>query len=179
MDRIPDEGFTIRSSGSIDGFAALKDVAVEENIRFDSPLEMEIRLRRVSRFVEASGLLRSSVHLSCSRCLGHFSQPLSIPFEATYSEEAPAAESPGEAAEIEVTAESIDLFPFHGKEIDLVEAIQEQVVLALPLRPLCREDCKGLCPGCGADLNQGACECAEKPVDPRFSVLKNLKLDKK
>lgn len=177
VDRIPDEGLTIYASESADRFPALKDAILGGEFSFNSPLEMEIRLRWISRFVEASGLLRTSVRLSCSRCLGDFFQPLSIPFEATYSEEAPVSEASGEGAEVELTAESIDLFPFHGREIDLTEAVQEQVLLALPLRPLCREDCRGLCPRCGADLNQGACECTEKPMDPRFAVLKGLKLD--
>ena len=62
-------------------------------------------------------------------------------------------------------------------EIDLTEAVQEQILLSLPLRPLCREDCKGLCPGCGEDLNKGACGCSGKAVDPRLAVLGNLKLE--
>jgi len=179
VDRIPDGGLTLRASEPADRFPALKEAALEGEISFDSPLEIEIRLRRISSFVEASGLLRTSVLLSCSRCLGDFSEPLSIPFEATYSEEASIQEAPGEEEEVELTAASIDLFPFHGREIDLMEAIGEQVLLALPLRPLCREDCKGLCPRCGADLNQDACGCGEKPMDPRFAVLKGLKIDNK
>jgi uncharacterized protein len=155
----------------------LKDAALEGEVAFDAPLQMEVRLRRISRFVEASGRLRTSARLSCSRCLGDFSQPLSIPFEATYSEAAPVPDGSREEAEIELTADTIDLFPFHGREIDLLEAVQEQVLLALPPKPLCRVDCKGLCPRCGADLNQGACGCDEKPTDPRFAVLKGLKLD--
>jgi len=177
VDRIPEEGLLLRASEASDRFPALKDVDMEGDIGFESPIEVEIRLRWVSRFVAATGKLRTMVRLSCSRCLGSFIKGLSLPFEATYSEEAPALESSGEEIDIELTAESIDLFRFHGREIDLLEAIQEQVLLALPLRPLCREDCRGLCPQCGADLNQGTCGCVEKPTDPRFAVLKNLKLN--
>jgi len=177
VDRIPDEGLTLQADEPTDRFPALKDAVQEGAVRFDSPLRMEIQVRRVARFVEASGQLRTSVHLSCSRCLGEFSRSLTIPFEATYSEETPAAEGSRKDAEIELTAEAIDLFPFHGREIDLREAVQEAVLLALPIRPLCREDCGGLCPRCGADLNQGACGCTENVVDPRFAALKGLKLD--
>lgn len=179
VDRIPDEGLSILESEPADRFPALKETALEGVLSFDSPLEIEVRLRRIVGYVEASGRLKTSVRLSCSRCLADFSLPLSIPFEATFSEEAKAREASGEETEIELTAEAIDLFPFQGREIDLLEVIQEQVLLALPVRPLCREDCKGLCPRCGADLNQGACGCAEKPTDPRFAVLKNLKIDSK
>ena len=177
VDRIPEEGLIIQASESTDRFPALKDPALKGEFGFDAPLHMEVRLRRIPRFVEASGLLRTSVRLSCSRCLGGFSQPLSIPFAATYGEDAPAPEAPGEETEIELTAEAIDLFPFHGTEIDLLEAVQEQVLMALPPKPLCRADCKGLCPGCGADLNQAACGCPEEPMDPRFAALKNFKAD--
>ena len=66
---------------------------------------------------------------------------------------------------------------FQGEEIDFREAVQEQVKLALPMQPLCSETCSGLCPGCGADLNQGDCSCAKGPRDPRFAVLERLKKD--
>jgi len=177
VDRIPDGGLVVLASEAADRFPALKDAALEGALAFDAPLQVEVRLRWVSGFVAASGLIRTSVGLSCSRCLADFSLPLSIPFEATYSEEARSPEAEGEEAEVELTAEAIDLFSFHGRQIDLAGAIEEQVLLALPLRPLCREDCKGLCPSCGADLNRGPCGCAQKPVDPRFAVLKGLKLD--
>jgi uncharacterized protein len=167
----------LRSSEAVDRFSALRDAAAEGELRFDSPLQIDIRLRWVSGFVAASGVLRTSVRLSCSRCLGDFSLPLTIPFEATYSEQAQAPAPAGEEAEIELTADAIDQFPINGREIDLLEAIGEQVLLALPIRPLCREDCRGLCSRCGADLNQGACGCSEKPVDPRLAVLKSLKLN--
>jgi len=178
VDRIPDEGLTIRASESTDRFPVLKDAALEGELGFDAPLQMEVQLRRISGLVEASGLLRTSVRLSCSRCLGAFSQLLSTPFGATYGEEAPLQEELREDDEIELIADTIDLFPIHDREVDLHEAIQEQVLLALPPKPLCQVDCKGLCPGCGADLNQGACECTEKPMDPRFAALKGLKINK-
>lgn len=177
VDRIPDEGLTIQAQEPADSFPPLKDAARGEAFRFDAPLQMEIRLRRVSNFVETSGRIRTTVHLTCSRCLGGYAQALSIPFEATYSEEASTPEASGEGAEIELTTEAIDLFPFRGRDIDLSDAVSEQVLLALPFRPLCREGCKGLCPRCGANLNQGVCECTEQPVDSRFAVLKNLKID--
>ncbi len=177
VDQIPDEGLALRVKELAERFPGLKAIGSEESVRFNSPIDIEMQVRRISRFVEAGGSLRTSVRLFCSRCLGEFSQSLSIPFEATYSEEVPALDVPREDTEIELTAEAIDLLPFHGRQIDLVEAIQEHLLLALPVRPLCREDCKGLCPKCGADLNQGPCECTEKPIDPRFSILKNLKIE--
>ena len=80
--------------------------------------------------------------------------------------------------EIEIEVEEIGMMYFKGEEIDLQQGIQEQVVMAFPLRPLCDENCKGLCPKCGSDLNQADCECEPEPVSNKFAALKNLKLDK-
>jgi uncharacterized protein len=83
--------------------------------------------------------------------------------------EAPSEEGP------EVREEDLDVFPFDGEKIDLEPLFREQFVLAVPFAPLCREDCKGLCPQCGIDRNTGTCNC-EKPIDPRLAALKGLKL---
>ncbi len=75
----------------------------------------------------------------------------------------------------EVADGDIDTFPFDGETLDLEPLLREQFVLAIPYSPLCREDCKGLCPQCGIDRNTGTCAC-EKPIDPRLAALKGLKL---
>ena len=75
----------------------------------------------------------------------------------------------------EVAEEDLDVFPFDGERIDLEPLFREQFVLAVPYAPLCREDCKGLCPQCGIDRNTGTCTC-EKPIDPRLAALKGLKM---
>jgi uncharacterized protein len=75
----------------------------------------------------------------------------------------------------EVAEGDLDLFPFDGDKIDLEPLMREQFVLAIPYAPLCKEDCKGLCPQCGIDRNTASCTC-EKPIDPRLAALKGLKL---
>ena len=74
--------------------------------------------------------------------------------------------------------DDVDFAPFEGDEIDLGELFREQILLAIPMTPLCREECKGLCPVCGADLNAGECSCERGEIDPRWSALADLK-DKK
>ena len=71
--------------------------------------------------------------------------------------------------------DAVDLFPLDGPVVDLAEVAREQVDLALPLRVLCRDDCRGLCPGCGADLNREACRCTSVGGDERFAGLARLK----
>ena len=75
--------------------------------------------------------------------------------------------------------QTVDEEMYGGKEIDLSQAVREQILLSVPASPLCREDCKGLCPKCGKDLNDGDCGCDRKAIDPRWSALEGIQLDKK
>jgi uncharacterized protein len=63
---------------------------------------------------------------------------------------------------------------FDGEALDVDEIVKEQILLAVPTRMLCREDCKGICPQCGVDKNTGECNCETKEIDPRWAALKNL-----
>jgi uncharacterized protein len=78
--------------------------------------------------------------------------------------------------EIELNAEDMGMVYFQGDKINLIETIQEQVLMEFPFRVLCKRGCKGLCPGCGADLNEDQCNCDRKPSAGKFDALKNLKL---
>ena len=76
---------------------------------------------------------------------------------------------------LELATDDLDVFPYTGDIVDLEPLVREQFVLAVPFAPLCREDCLGLCPQCGADRNVAPCSC-EAPIDPRFAALQGLKL---
>ena len=76
---------------------------------------------------------------------------------------------------VEVTIEDLDESPVPGGEIDLKEVVREQIMLALPEQVFCKDDCKGLCPKCGANGNLIDCKCADDEIDPRWAALKNLK----
>lgn len=126
----------------------------------------------------ASGTFKGHLTVACGRCVGPvklvldetlrvtFMPPSEMPAE---DEDAPSEEGP------EVSEGDLDVFPFDGEKIDLEPLLREQFVLAIPYAPLCKEDCKGLCPQCGIDRNTGTCGC-EKPIDPRLAALKGLKL---
>jgi uncharacterized protein len=83
-----------------------------------------------------------------------------------------------EHQEVELSAEDMGIVYFQGEKINLKDTIQEQVVMEFPLRALCKQDCKGLCPKCGADLNEDLCDCDRRSSPGKFDVLKNLKLEK-
>ena len=132
--------------------------------------------------VFAAGTFRGEVTVACSRCVEPVRIPIDEKLRVTFmprhelpAEDAEDAEDaePGEGAEI--AEEDLDLFPYDGDSIDLEPLFREQLVLAVPFAPLCREDCKGLCPQCGTDRNTGTCSC-EPPIDPRLAALKGLKL---
>jgi uncharacterized protein len=81
------------------------------------------------------------------------------------------------AENVELQAEDLILSAYEGDAVDLDEVVREQLLLALPSRHLCREDCQGLCQKCGANLNDGHCSCEQGEVDPRWAALANLKKD--
>jgi uncharacterized protein len=115
--------------------------------------------------------------MACSRCLATVELPLESTFNLTFARSVPGSGEMALAESRELEAEEMGIVLFAGDEIDFREVVQEQVILAVPMQVLCREDCRGLCAGCGANLNTGACRCARDEVDPRLAVLKTLKRD--
>jgi len=109
---------------------------------------------------------------TCSRCLSLFSCPLTLNIEAEYF---PTTDIFTDASL--PLPDELDSFPIDENNIlDLTEAIRQYALLATPMKPLCREDCVGLCPTCGGNLNQAPCNCPPKPVDSRWSELNKLVL---
>ena len=139
---------------------------------------MKLSAHQVSTVIEIEGTLATSLRVPCSRCLDEFEIPLKSSFALTYTQDVSGGKAEA-GAEIEITEYETGLIPYRGQEINLREGIQEQLVLALPLRPLCKTSCKGLCRQCGANLNEGECGCDRSGVDSRFAVLKNFKVKDK
>jgi uncharacterized protein len=102
---------------------------------------------------------------------------ISVEFQQTYVEQLPAV-TDDDGQELELSAEDMGLELIVDDQIDLVDEIQQQVVLLLPEQPLCKEECKGLCAVCGADLNNAACRCSGKVTNLNFNVLKDFKVEK-
>lgn len=159
-------------------FPALREIMRSGECDFIDLIRTRLRAARIGDMVEVEGDIRTTVRLSCGRCLAEFAGPLEAGFALTYARQAPATGEPGEPGPHEMDPEEDSLVYFQGEEIDLTEGIQEQVILSLPLRPLCSESCKGLCPRCGADLNQAACGCLAATTGGPFAVLSQLKLEK-
>ena len=159
-------------------FPIIAEMVKNRECKFLELLTIRLNAFRVRDLFEVQGTFWTSVRLACSRCLRDFNCPLTSDFELTYTKEMPGATDVYEDKEIELRAEEIGMIYFKGEEINLEQGIQEQIVMAFPLQPLCNDNCKGLCPRCGSDLNRGDCGCKRESATNKFAVLKNLKLDK-
>ena len=131
-----------------------------ENMPFVEPVKAELLVTGSDASLTAEGQVTGRLSLRCVRCLESFDYNFSVPFREVYSRK-PSGE----------TGEEI---LFSGDFIELGPEIQKAIILTLPMKPLCREDCQGLCPTCGCDLNNSKCDCTGEDLDPRFSVLQDF-----
>ena len=137
--------------------------------------ELDLYMEDQNIFVR--GQVDGWVEVACSRCVGPVKLIVSEPLAVTFLPHGQVAAVDEELAgdEVEVDEDDLDVYSYQGEEVDLEPLLREQVILAVPFAPLCSEDCKGLCPVCGIDLNTGTCTCDRTPIDPRWTALKNLK----
>ena len=144
-----------------------------ESYRVVGPVDLEFDLHKDKSRFRVVGRVHAELELACSRCLEPYRLPVDVPLDLRY---APASESEdGEANEDrDISADDTDSSYYHDDMLDLNELLREQFYLALPMKPLCREGCLGLCPHCGADRNTTSCNCQPDWQDPRFAELKRL-----
>lgn len=121
--------------------------------------------------IRLAGNFSTQVEMACARCLEPINRDVSKQFDLLYR---PQGADAGRS-ELSVTAAEAEVGYYQGEGLLLEDVLREQVLLALPLREVCKEDCKGLCPHCGGNLNQQRCNCAEPLEDPRWSALKEIK----
>ena len=132
-----------------------------------SVVQGEVRLTRTDRGILAKGILQTEVEATCSRCLSLFGCPLALNIEEEYFPTVDVVSGASLPLPDEVGYFTID----EHHVPDLTEAVRQYALLAVPMKPLCREDCAGLCPNCGHNLNQGPCNCLPQEADPRWAKL--------
>ena len=144
-----------------------------DSYRIVQPVVLDFDIHKDKDRFRLEGTVRTELELTCSRCLEAFRLPVDAAFDLRYL---PASAM---STEEERGIEEADLETsyYRDEQIDLNELMREQFYLALPMKPLCRDDCKGLCPQCGTNLNTGTCACATAWEDPRLAPLKQLKRD--
>jgi uncharacterized protein len=131
------------------------------------------RATRAGQDVRLRGEIKARISAPCDRCLSEVAITAEIPFDLFYEPASPGADQVGER---ELRERDLDFGVYENDQIDLDELVLEQLELSLPSRVLCREECRGLCPQCGADLNVEQCECKQQ-IDPRWRALADLKAE--
>ena len=139
--------------------------------RINEPIGVTVSYYRAGTELFFEGGLHASTTAICARCAEEFAAPSDRDFRFVL---APKAVGFGE--EKDLRDEDLEFALYDGDQIDLSPLIREQFLLALPTRPLCKEDCRGLCPKCGINLNHGQCDCTVETGHPSLAALRNLKV---
>ncbi|MFW2331555.1 MAG: YceD family protein [Nitrospinota bacterium] len=164
----------------LEGSFQLSDDELDDEIRnLLSSVVVEGRLYRVGETIKFSGITTADVLLSCARCLKEIKRGIKENVESTYLA---ASSIEGKKhlsiAEVELTADEMDIELYDGNSIDIFRSIRDYLLLAIPLNYICSENCKGLCSKCGIDKNSSECDCSETNIDPRLAKLLDIKFKK-
>ncbi|MBI3398094.1 MAG: DUF177 domain-containing protein [Deltaproteobacteria bacterium] len=153
----------------------LQAIAGEVDFIILSPVSANLSLSKTDGEILMYGNMASIIKQHCARCLKQFEHKISSKIDIVYTIEPECGKK-----EKELSSEEIRTNDLEGNEIDIDVVLLEQLSLDIPIRAVCKSDCKGLCPKCGADLNQEKCSCPViEQIDQRFAKLKELKLNKK
>ena len=138
--------------------------------RIVAPVDVAFEIHKDKDKFRLVGTVTAELELPCGRCLEPFRLPVAAPFDLRYLPASAVSTEP----EREMDDEDLETSYYRNDQIDLNELIREQFYLALPMKPLCQDACRGLCPQCGTNLNTGTCDCAPVWEDPRLAALKGL-----
>jgi uncharacterized protein len=144
----------------------LEDVEAVDD-RLTGPIAVDVALTSTIDDIEVAGRLTVAWSDTCRRCLRPLADQLVIEVDERYAE----------ADETGVRRVDPEAFPIEHGQLDLGPMVREEVLLGVPDAPLCRPDCPGLCPSCGADLEHGTCDCSTEVRDERWAALDQLRLD--
>ena len=149
----------------IDDVQSLASALAEPTWRLES-VALDVQADGSEVFVR--GRLAATVPQTCGRCLEVFPVRVDAPVDVRL------VPKPATADSVELGADDLDVDFYENDELDLARLVENEATLALPMKPLCREDCRGLCPVCGANRNVAPCTCVTRPPDPRLAVLRDL-----
>jgi uncharacterized protein len=141
------------------------------DIHLARPVSADIELMPEQERVKVNGRVQAALLLPCSRCLQEYTFEIDESFSLVLLKPGPE----DTRAEVDLRPEDLDTEHFDGTTIDLDRIVGEEILLALPQQGVCSPVCKGLCAGCGADLNREPCTCSEKGGPSPFAALEALK----
>ena len=148
----------------------------EDGFQVIAPATLGFDVYKDKEHFRLVGGVQTTLELPCSRCLEPFAWPVDAAFDLRYQPQSTNT-GPADGDEREIEEDDLTTAFYEGDAIDLGQLMREQFYLALPMKPLCGDACKGLCPICGTNLNKAACDCKPTWDDPRLAVLKTLKAD--
>ncbi|TDI99044.1 MAG: DUF177 domain-containing protein [Candidatus Dadabacteria bacterium] len=167
VSNISESGVHIKALEEPEWLVNLPELCSEgDGIRFLSKIGIDLQVTRVLKEVTVTGNVHLSIQTSCSRCV----EPVRIELSPYVS----LVLSP--ADKISDEDDDLEHETYRDDEIDLSNYLMEQIAISLPIKVVCNEDCKGLCTICGTNLNQETCTCESEKVNPKFAILKNLKI---
>ena len=173
VEDIPAEG---REESFEEEESSLNDRLGEETttagFHFTGPVRAQVNLSRSGRVVLVKSRIEAQVVCVCARCLETFPLSLTSQYQTSLK---PKPEGPI-SEEFELSREDLEIDFYAGEEIEVSPLVQDQVLLSLPPKVVCREECRGLCPRCAKNLNREACQCHEKVVDLRLAPLRNFRV---
>jgi uncharacterized protein len=172
LNNIRSEGITLEGVLDAGWFKDRQSVNEKSDVKDISSTAYKIFLIRSGSTVAVKGSVTATLSLACSRCLESFDFPLRSEFTFTLVPEDVSETRPPEK---ELAAEDLETEFYEGETIDIDKIVLNNLLLSLPLKPLCREECEGLCPVCGANKNLEPCACShDEPGDPRLAGLKDF-----
>lgn len=174
VEGLSDTPLRLKAREPVTDFPSLAELQENGDCRFLGPLQLDFTVAREFDHIRVHGRIETKVRYICSRCLAEYDTALCTEFTIFYTK---TVRVPLEE-EIALAEEDLVSVSYEGDTIDFTKEVEEQVLMEIPLKPLCREDCKGLCSTCGADLNAGGCECARSAAGFTFSALKDFTVKK-
>ncbi len=145
----------------------------DDGLRVAAPAKLAFDISKDNDQFRLVGQVQTVLELVCSRCLDPFTWPVDSSFDLRYQ---PRSRNIG-ADEREIEEDDLTTAFCENETIDIGQLMREQFYLSLPMKPLCQEDCRGLCGQCGTNLNGGSCNCSREWDDPRLAALKKLKAE--
>jgi uncharacterized protein len=143
----------------------------DDSFRVAAPVDLAFDIRKDKQQFQLSGRVQTTLELPCSRCLESFVRPVDAQFDLRYQPQSLNASGD----EHEIQEDDLSTAFYEHDQIDLGQLMREQFLLSLPMKPLCSDACRGLCPVCGTNLNRGSCDCTRTWDDPRFAALREIR----
>ena len=176
---ITEQGLNLDVLEDSTALSLLSAVTSDGAVRFTQPIHVRVHATLAGETIMIDGTATSEVRIPCSRCLEPFDMKIETDFSSTAVPDIPSVIDPEPANDIELAADDIDVIAYSGDSIDIRDEIAQQIIMALPFKPLCRDACKGLCSRCGVDLNKMSCQCRTQDESSPFAVLKTRAFPKK